>query len=371
MTIKCGKPLWIKLVQVVKLIALILCTFAFGWKVGDSYVTFMSQATGTNVEIIPVHHLPSMNFAVCRHQSQVRRAHCHHLALDDGLVLQVQSLWNQSGHDLQSEFGFDVSSLTQLRSYKRIEEAGQTFDQVYNSFLFRDPEVVVGVEVAKKGQFVERGAAFVSDFESGLTKEWRVFLHPLYGVCFDFAPPNYDEGLQYVNVTIDMDVAFQRGPRLARYEFVKDNVNKGFLLPKLLIPVLPPPPPPLPPIIVQPATVSIEEPLVEVNVTKEEPLMGNVTLTEESVNMIGPPILITVTMPPPPKPVEMQMGDTFKQYARVPDAEVKFDPIFNYPYQQLNRYQEMGFGHVAILVYKPGEFIVFMNIIHQLIRDPF
>ena len=57
-----------------KLIALLVCSGAFGWKVMDSYFTYAKYGTGTNVEIRPIAESEIPLFAVCRHPNQVNSA---------------------------------------------------------------------------------------------------------------------------------------------------------------------------------------------------------------------------------------------------------------------------------------------------------
>lgn len=52
-----NKENFLKLLQVLKVLALLVCTAAFGWKVADSYITFMAQGTGTNIEIMPINEV--------------------------------------------------------------------------------------------------------------------------------------------------------------------------------------------------------------------------------------------------------------------------------------------------------------------------
>jgi hypothetical protein len=40
--------------DILKIVALIICIVAFGWKVFDSYMTFRAKGTGTNIEIHPI-----------------------------------------------------------------------------------------------------------------------------------------------------------------------------------------------------------------------------------------------------------------------------------------------------------------------------
>ncbi len=167
-TLRAAKLRWVKnnllnsRTQIIKLVSLIVCSVAFGWKVKtllkhlefrklfdfrvylppkviDSYMTFTARRTGTNVDVLSVGKGDMLSFAVCRHPKQILKRH------------------DASGVSLKPWLGLTPTQMSEdLKSVEKVEEStaegpfGGSFNRAFESFLFSAPGMVEKAVLAER-----------------------------------------------------------------------------------------------------------------------------------------------------------------------------------------------------------------------------